>query len=160
MAARPGGASSTRAERDRRRAAAAQAPAVQRRGTRERPPAPWGNFPLSELVVLIGLILFVVGLITFGSERGRFALFAGMVLGSLGGLEVSVREHFAGFKSHTTLLAGSCGVVSMFAIAVAGGKGNTITIGLAVAVGTIVFFLTFWLFREAFKRRSGGLGFR
>jgi hypothetical protein len=110
--------------------------------------------------VLVGLILFVVGLVTFNSERGRYMLFAGMVLGSLGGLEVSVREHFAGFKSHTSLLAGSCGVVSMFAIAVAGGKGNTITLGLAVAVGTIVFFLTFWLFREAFKRRSGGLGFR
>jgi uncharacterized membrane protein YgdD (TMEM256/DUF423 family) len=27
-------------------------------------------------------------------------------------------------------------------------------------IGGVVFLVGFWLFREAFKRRSGGLGFR
>ena len=35
------------------------------------------------------------------------AIGVGVVLGGLGGLEVSVREHFAGYRSHTTLLAGT-----------------------------------------------------
>ena len=147
---------STRAERDARRAAA---PAVQRRATRERPPAPWGSFPLSELVIFIGLVMFIVGMITAGSHRGRTLALAGLVLGSLGGLEVSVREHFAGFKSHSALLAGGVAIAAM-TITVIAGSITTIVLGVAVLIGTIVFFLAFWGFREAFKRRSGGLGFR
>jgi hypothetical protein len=151
---------STRAERDARRRAAASVPAGTRRRSGERPPAPWGSFPLSELVVLIGLVLFVVGLVTFNSSRGHLMVFAGMVLGSLGGLEVSVREHFAGFRSHTTLLAGSSGVLAMLAVAVAGKGKGTVVLGIAVFVGTLVFFGAFWLLRDVFRRRSGGLGFR
>jgi hypothetical protein len=45
-------------------------------------------------------------------------------------------------------------------IVVIAGSITTIVLGVAVLVGTIVFFLAFWGFREAFKRRSGGLGFR
>jgi hypothetical protein len=33
-------------------------------------------------------------------------LVAGLALGSLGGLDTALREHFAGFRSHTTILAG------------------------------------------------------
>ena len=35
-----------------------------------------------------------------------------MALGSLAGLELSVREHFAGYKSHSTVLAGTVAVVA------------------------------------------------
>src|SRR4051795_13309344 len=92
----------SRAERDARRAAAA---AVPRRGTREAPPAPWGAFPLTELVVLLALIFGIVGFIRFEHQSGKVMVAAAMCLGSLGGLEVSIREHFAGFRSHTSLLA-------------------------------------------------------
>ena len=67
-----------------------------------RPPAPWGNFPLTQLAVLAGLILIGIGLFTGDPAL----LLGGLLLGSLGGLELSLREHFAGFRSHTTLLAG------------------------------------------------------
>src|SRR5688572_5108248 len=97
----------TRAERD------AQRRAAPKRGKDELPPAPWAPFPLTELVVLLALVLGVWGVITFNSERGRWMLFAGMVLGSLGGLEISIREHFAGRRSHTTLLAGAVSVCTM-----------------------------------------------
>lgn len=147
---------STRAERDARRAAA---PAVGRRATRERPRAPWGSFPLSEIVIFLGLVMFIVGLITAGSERGRALALAGLALGSIGGLEVSAREHFAGFKSHSAVLAGAVAVLTMTIVALAGSI-TTIVLGVAVLIGTVVFFLAFWAFREAFKRRSGGLGFR
>src|SRR4051794_13390296 len=95
----PDRSAETRAERDaRRRAAAVATPTVGRRGARERPPAPWGSFPLTELVVLLSLILGVVGFIKINTHQGKVMVGMAMVLGSLGGLEVSIREHFAGFK--------------------------------------------------------------
>lgn len=155
-----GGSTTTRAERDARRQAAAKAPA--RRGrTREAPPAPWGSFPLTELVVLIALVLGVIGFIRFDTHSGKVMVAAAMVLGSLGGLEVSIREHFAGFRSHTTLLAASAAVGSMILISViAAGKGGLGVLALVVAAGVLVFVLAFYALRQAFQRRSGGLSFR
>jgi hypothetical protein len=151
----------TRAERDARRTAAAGAPrGAVRRATRERPPAPWGSFPLTELVVLVALIVGVVGFIRLDTHSGKLMVGAAMVLGSLGGLEVTIREHFAGFKSHTTLLAASTAVLSMILISVVGGTSGLAVLGIVVAVGLLVFVLAFWGFRQAFMRRSGGLGFR
>src|SRR3954470_23607786 len=148
---------STRAERDARRRAAAASP---RRATREAPPAPWGSFPLTELVVFLALIFGVVGFIRFDTHSGKVMVVAAMCLGSLGGLEVSIREHFAGFRSHTTLLAASCAVASMILISVIAGKAGLAILALVVGIGVIVFVLAFYGLRQAFVRRSGGLGFR
>ena len=78
-------------------------------------------------------------------------------LGALAGLEVSIREHFAGFRSHSILLAGSVAVVAITVIALAAGK---VFLPLLLAAGLGVFGISFWSFREAFKRRSGGVSFR
>jgi len=148
----------TRAERDARRAqATARAP---RRVTREAPPAPWGSFPLTELVILLALILGVIGLIRFNQHSGKVMVAAAMCLGSLGGLEVAIREHLAGYRSHTTLLAASCGVGSMILISVIAGKAGIGVLALVVGVGVLVFVLAFYGLRQAFIRRSGGIGFR
>src|SRR3954468_13549910 len=109
----------TRAERDAARARRAEAlRRSEERGARrprpghtsidDRPPAPWGSFPLVELVVLLALILIVVGFIVRG-ERGGTMIVGGFALGSLAGLELSIREHFGGSRSHTTLLAAAAG---------------------------------------------------
>jgi hypothetical protein len=80
----------------------------------ERPPAPWGSFPLVEIIVLIGIVMLVIGLIVGTDEaRGQTLLFTGLALASLAGLELSIREHFAGFRSHTALLASAVTVVVM-----------------------------------------------
>ena len=71
-----------------------------------RPTAPWSPFPLVELCVLVGIVLIVLGLIERDSPHGRAMLLAGLALGSLGGLDTAAREHFAGFRSHTLVLAG------------------------------------------------------
>jgi hypothetical protein len=72
----------------------------------ERPKAPWHPFPLVELCVLAGIVLLILGLIDFESRRGKTMLVVGLGLGSLGGLDTAAREHFSGYKSHTTVLAG------------------------------------------------------
>src|SRR4051795_6717481 len=154
---RPEPGATTRAERDARRAQVARAP---RRATREAPPAPWGSFPLTELVVLLALIFGVIGFIRFGTHSGKVMVAAAMCLGSLGGLEVSIREHFGGYRSHTTLLAASCAVGSMILISVIAGKAGMAVLAVVVAVGVLVFVLSFYALRQAFLRRSGGLSFR
>jgi hypothetical protein len=119
-----------------------------------RPPAPWGSFPLVELVVLLSLVLLIAGFL-MGGTRGVTMLAAGITLGALAGLELSIREHFAGYRSHTSVLAGAPAVLAL---------GGGFFLGLPpianLAIGIVVFLAGFYLFREAFKRRSGGIGFR
>ena len=113
--------------------------------------------------MLVALVFGVWGIITFDSERGRWMLFAGMVLGSLGGLEISIREHFAGRKSHTTLLAGALSVCTMVGVAAfcALAFGATVVgYTVAVVVGVAAFAAGMRVFRDVFRKRSGGLSFR
>jgi hypothetical protein len=107
-----------------------------------------------ELVVLLSLVLLIVGFFLQGT-RGVTMIVAGATLGALAGLELSIREHFAGYRSHTTLLAGAIAVLVL-------GVGFLLALApiANLAVGVVVFGVGFYLFREAFKRRSGGLGFR
>jgi hypothetical protein len=140
-----------RAERDaQRRPRAARPPAS------ERPGAPWGAFPLSELVILIGIVVIFWGLFS-GGRAGNERVAGGLVLASLGGGELALREHLAGFRSHTTLLAGVAAFAAVTAVALGLGP---VAIWVLLALGCGVFGATFYAMRELFKRRSGGLGFR
>ncbi len=56
--------------------------------------------------MLVGIVLLVIGLFSADTPHGRALLVTGLALGSLGGLDTAAREHFAGFKSHTAILAG------------------------------------------------------
>jgi hypothetical protein len=127
---------------------------VRRRGREDRPPSPWGSFPLVELTILIALVLLIVGFF-LGNTRGIVMIVAGISLASLAALELTLREHFTGYRSHTSVLAGVVGVVVL-------GLGFVLAWPQLVKVGAgaAAFLLSFYLFREAFKRRSGGLGFR
>ncbi|HNC06481.1 MAG TPA: hypothetical protein PLS38_09280, partial [Solirubrobacterales bacterium] len=55
----------------------------------ERPPAPWGSFPIGAVSVFVGLVLAVIGLINANPVQ----LAIGVGLGMLGGLELAIREH-------------------------------------------------------------------
>ena len=147
----------TRAERDTRRQLDAPARPRARPRTRsraaDRPPAPWGSFPLVELLVLIALVLLVWGVV---ARRGVIVV-TGLAIGSIGGLELSIREHFTGFRSHTTLLAGAVALIVIVVMSlVASGTARLVALPVAGAV----FVVAFWLLRKAFARRSGGVGFR
>jgi lysylphosphatidylglycerol synthetase-like protein (DUF2156 family) len=124
----------------------------ERPGPDQRPPAPWGSFPLAELVILAGIVMLVIGIIG-ASPR---SIGVGVVLAGLGGLEVSVREHFAGYRSHTTLLAGTVFVLVTGGLFYLGGQ----ILAVCLAVGAIAFVATFLALRRAFQRASGGMTFR
>jgi hypothetical protein len=168
-AARP---ATTRAERDAARRARAQAganrpvrsdvrpprssrPRAGRPPASERPPAPWGSFPLSELVILIGIVILIWGV--FSGEQGQERMVAGLVIASLGGGELALREHLAGFRSHSALLAGvaAFAVITVVVLALA-----PVKLWLVTLIGVLVFAGSFYGLRELFKRRSGGVGFR
>jgi hypothetical protein len=161
---------STRAERDaareqraRERAladasgkpAAVRKPRPGRPSLDERPTAPWGGFPLSELVIFLGIVLILWGAVK-GSDGERF-IFAGLVIASLGGGELAMREHMAGYRSHSSLLAGAAAFVAVTVVALGLGP---VKVWVLVLLGVAVFAATFYAMRELFKRRSGGLGFR
>jgi hypothetical protein len=103
----------SRHKKRRPRAAPRVTPAAARRGGAvERPKAPWHPFPLVELCVFVGIVLLVLGGLSAHSDRGRLLLVCGMALGSLGGLDTALREHWAGYRSHTTLLAAAPAVIA------------------------------------------------
>ncbi|HZG48413.1 MAG TPA: hypothetical protein VEY90_02735 [Thermoleophilaceae bacterium] len=161
------GTQTTRAERDAARrerwlertpaepSDSARGARPARRAPRERPPAPWGGFPLSELVILLGIVLIVWGAVS--GEDGAERLFAGLVIASLGGGELALREHLAGYRSHSALLAGVAAFVTVTVVALGLGP---IRIWVLLVLGVAVFAGCFYAMRELFKRRSGGLSFR
>jgi hypothetical protein len=65
------------------------------------PPNRFGGVPVSEIAILAGAVGLVVGLVT----RNISATIAGIVVCGLGVLEFTAREHFSGYRPHTTLLA-------------------------------------------------------
>jgi hypothetical protein len=109
-----------------------------------------------ELVVLLGLVLLVVGFVVQGA-RGATMIVAGIALASLSGLEVSIREHLAGYRSHSTVLAG---VVAVLALGAGYFLLPTNLFAVNLLIGAVVFGVCFYALREVFKRRSGGLSFR
>jgi hypothetical protein len=135
-------------------------PAARRTARDERPQALWGSFPLTELTVLIGLVMLVAGFIS-GSFAGTLMIAVGITLAALGGLELAIREHFAGYRSHSGLLALACAVftaavVTALAVLV---SGSVIPV-IPVAAGVIAFVPALIAMRSAFRRASGGLSFR
>jgi hypothetical protein len=110
------------------------AAAARRGGEVERPKAPWHPFPLVELCVLVGIVLLVLGFLSAGTQHGRLLLVFGLALGSLGGLDTAVREHWAGYRSHTTVLAATPAVVAAAALFFARAPWIAVLLG-AVAVG-------------------------
>ena len=102
--------------------------------------------------MLGGIVMLVIGFATSNPT----ALGIGVVLGALGGLEVSIREHFAGYRSHTTLLSGAVFIVVVGALFYLG----DLILAVCLAAGAIAFAASFLALRRAFKRASGGLSYR
>ena len=123
-------------------------PRAPKRTVAERPErlaAPWSPFPLIELTVLIGIVCIVAGLIV----GERLVLAFGVVLGALGGLDTSAREHFAGFRSHTLVLAGVPAVLIAALTAFARAPLYAVVVVLVV-----VFAVAALVLRRSWDRRT------
>ncbi len=76
----------------------------QGQGAEARPKAPWHPLPLSELLIVVGVVGVVVAVFV-EAEVSPALLFASIAAVAIGTFEVTLREHLGGFRSHTLLLA-------------------------------------------------------
>jgi hypothetical protein len=126
------------AERERRRSQST----TGREG--ERPAGPFGGLPISELAILAGIVGAVVGFFNGGGP----ALIVGLIVCALGVVEVTAREHFSGYRSHTVLLAAIPAVAVEAVIVVVFGEPRQRPLLLVAVVP--VFAALFWLLRRRF----------
>ena len=116
----------------------------------QRPKPPWHPVPLIELSVLAGIVLIVIGFLNLQTDRGKLAIVFGLTLASLAGLDTAVRDHFSGFRSHSTLLSGFPAALGAAGLGFAG-----VPVGIAALIGIGLFIVAFFALRNAFKRRTG-----
>jgi hypothetical protein len=131
------------------------AAAPRKRSADDRPSPAWGTFPLTEIVIFIGVVLLIAGFFT-PPPQGFVMIAVGLGLASLAGLELSIREHFAAYRSHTLLLSSAIGVPVFGALFVA----TKLSPAICLAAGLLAFGGAAWLFASAFRRRSGGALYR
>jgi hypothetical protein len=110
----------------------------------ERPPGPFGGLPISELAILAGAVALVFGVVRHGGP----ALFGGLALCALGVLEVTAREHFSGFRSHTVMLAAVPAVLAEALITLTVGPPS-VRLLLLIPVAA-VFAVCAWFLRRRF----------
>lgn len=111
----------------------------------ERPPGPFGGLPISELAIFAGAVGLVVGWL----EHNGVPLLVGLAVCVLGVVEVTAREHFSGYRSHSTLLAAIPTVVLVTAVWVAIGQPRNRA--LVVVAAAPFFALVLWLLRKRFQ---------
>jgi hypothetical protein len=138
-----------RAERTERRASAAseRARAQRQLGTEgERPPSPFGGLPVAEIAIFAGLVAIIVWLI----RGGTATLVVGFAVTALGVVEFTAREHFSGYRSHTSLLAAIPSLaIGIGVISAVGDKADRAP--LLLAVSGSLFALLFWFLRRRFQ---------
>jgi hypothetical protein len=130
------------------------APVSRRARLDEAPAPPWAPVPLTEILILLGLVALGFALLGDGTNTTLLAI--GLVLVTLATLELALREHLAGYRSHSALLAGLAAILVAAPLALFARPAKAVVL-IAAAV---VFALGVQIFREIFRRRSGGMGWR
>ena len=121
----------------------------------EAPKAPWAPAPLTEIAILLGMICVVAGFLVGAASVGPL-LAVGFGLISVASLELAAREHRAGYKSHSTILALTVAVLIDAPLYLF----TSIPYQVLLIVGVAVFLAAFGGLRRAFAQATGGLGFR
>lgn len=105
----------------------------------ERPEGLFGGLPVSELAILAGGVAFVVGVVGGGGPP----LYVGLIVLALGVLEFTAREHFSGYRSHTTLLAAipALALATVLELTIGARNGRVALVAVAVPVFALLFFL-------------------
>jgi len=131
-------------------------PAATADSAKGPPAAPWGDLPITEIAVLVGLVMTVGGFLV-GGKTGTIVLVIGLLLASLAGLEQAVREHRAGYRSHAMVIAGLPAAVAIGVMVLLGAPREAFP---PVAVGVLI---AAWIpLRAAYQRKAAdeeqGLG--
>lgn len=130
-------------------------PAARRRARLdEAPKPPWAPVPLTELCIFVGIVLIAAALLG-GSQRALLIGF-GLALILIATLELCLREHLAGYRSHSVLIAACSAVILALPLALLTGLSKTVLL----AAAAIIFGLLWWLLRSLFRSRSGGMSWR
>src|SRR5579875_647302 len=111
----------------------------------ERPRGLFGGVPVSEVAILAGMIVAILGVV----GHGRVTLIVGLVICALGVVEVTGREHFAGYRSHSALLAAVPTV--MLEAVVVGVFGDPSDRAWLLLIMVPVFALLFFALRQRFR---------
>jgi hypothetical protein len=115
-----------------------------------RPDAIWAPFPLTEIGMAVGLVLFALGFVS-----GAAVLFlAGVGVLVVVVAELCLREHFAGFRSHSILLGLLPVTAVHLGIVYAGGA--TWRGPLALAIDLVVAGGLAWWLQQRFVAAQGG----
>ncbi len=99
--AKAGGAKASGAKASGAKAGGAKASGAKAGGAVRRPEPIWAPFPLTEVGMGVGIVIFGVGYAT----TNTWLLSVGAIMLAVVVGELCVREHFAGFRSHALLLA-------------------------------------------------------
>jgi hypothetical protein len=110
----------------------------------ERPAGPFGGLPVSEIAIFAGIVGVIVGLV----GGGPVPLIVGIIVCALGVLELTAREHFSGFRSHSTLLAALPAVAVEVGLGMASGRTRN---PLLLLIAVPVFGVCFMFLRRRFQ---------
>ncbi|CAB4879155.1 unannotated protein [freshwater metagenome] len=111
--------------------------------------------PLTEICMFVGIIVLLVGILGHGGSRGLLLAF-GLTLVTLATIELTLREHLAGYRSHSLLIAALAAAAVAAPVAALVQPSKIIVLAIAAAV----FALVFPAMRALFRRRSGGADWR
>ncbi|MEI7692156.1 MAG: hypothetical protein WCJ50_06485 [Actinomycetes bacterium] len=130
-------------------------PAARRRARLdEAPKPPWAPVPLTELCIFVGIIVIAVALLG-GTPRGLLIGF-GLALIVIATLELCLREHLAGYRSHSVLIAACSAVILVLPLILL----TALPKSLLLAAAALLFGVLWWLLRNLFRSRSGGMAWR
>lgn len=136
-----------------------QIPKAQRLAARpERPPGMFGGLPVSEIMMFAGLVGLVIAFAR-GPQGGSTLIGVSLVVTGLATFELSAREHFSGYRSHTLLLAllVTVGVHAAVALGIGGDVGRSpLLIGLDIAIFTALAFTLGARYKHARRALRGG----
>ncbi|HVP03142.1 MAG TPA: hypothetical protein VMT10_11275 [Solirubrobacteraceae bacterium] len=130
-------------------------PRARKAPLEEAPKPPWAPVPLTEICIFVGLVVLGVAILRGGGSRGVLLAF-GLALVMVATLELALREHLAGYRSHSALLAGLCAMLAAVPLAIIVRPAKAVD----VIVAAVVFLAAFLAFRDLFRRRAGGMSWR
>lgn len=129
----------------------------------ERPRPAWHPLPLAELLILAGAVAVVLAF-QEGVARNTATILVGIAAVAIGTLEVTIREHRSGFRSHTIMLAVLPVLIfhslTILLVSIFTSVGRYVNLGL-FAVDLLLFVTLFRALRSNFltaRTRASGRG--